>query len=65
MMTTHITNLGNSISNLFIESSIKSFIARHETYEGRKVSKDEIKIVSVFPMTNAESTYYRVKWELC
>lgn len=64
MMTTHITNLGNSVPNLLIEPSIKSFIARHETYEGRKISKEEIRIISIFPMTNLESTYYRVRWEV-
>ncbi|MFN3402723.1 MAG: hypothetical protein ACK40G_01430 [Cytophagaceae bacterium] len=62
--TSHITNLGNSIPNLLIEPSIKSFIASHETIEGRSINKRDISIISIFPVTNNESTYYRVTWSI-
>jgi hypothetical protein len=62
--TTHITNLGNSIPKLLIESAIKAFIANHETYIGEKIKKEKINILSIFPQSNGESTYYRVTWSL-
>lgn len=62
--TSHITNLSNSIPKLLIEPSIKSFISSHETVEGRKIKKECIDILSIYPMSNGESTYFRVKWQV-
>jgi hypothetical protein len=62
--TSFITNLGNSINQFEFELSLKSFIYNQEASNGRKLDKSKINIISVFPISNAESTFYKVMWEL-
>ncbi|MCR6642229.1 MAG: hypothetical protein NVV82_25410 [Sporocytophaga sp.] len=62
--TSFITNLGNSINQFDFELSLKSFISKHEFFNGSKIDKSKINIISVFPISNAESTFYKVMWEL-
>lgn len=62
--TSVITNLGNSIRNMGLELSLKNFIASHEMGDRGKVDSSRINIISVYPISNAESTFYKVMWEL-